>query len=60
MRKCSIKFFKTPAKERREELQIPENKLKLYEQNLKCFENEGYLRCNLRLKEVYEIKMALK
>ena len=56
MRKFSRKFFKTLAKELREELRILENKLKLYEQNLKCFENEDYLRCKLRLEEIYKIK----
>ena len=44
MRKFSRKFSKILAKELREELRILENKLKLYEQNLKCFENDDYLR----------------
>ena len=55
-RKFSRKFSKILAKELREELQILENKLKLYEQNLKCFENEDYLRCKLRLEEIYKTK----
>ena len=54
MRKLSRKFSKTLAKEIREELQILESKLKFYKQNLKCFENEDYLRCKLRLEELYE------
>ena len=58
MRKFSRKICKTLAKELREELQILENKLKLYEQNLKCFENEDYLRCKLRLEEIYEISAS--
>ena len=37
-------------------MRILENKLKLYEQNLKCFENEDYLRCKLRLEEIYKTK----
>ena len=44
------------AKELIGELQILENKLKLSEQNLKRFENKDYLRCKLRLEEIYEIK----
>ena len=52
----SRKFSKTLAEELREELRIVKNKLKLYEQNLKCFENKDYLRCKLRLEEIYEIK----
>ena len=52
MRKSS----KTSAKELREELHILENKSKLYEKNLKCFENEDYFRFRLRLEEIYEIK----
>ena len=56
MRKFYRKFSKTLAKELREELRIFKNKLKLYEQNLKCFENEDYLRCKLRLEDIYEIK----
>ena len=56
VRKFSRKFSKTLAKELRQELRILENKLKLYEQNLKYFENEDYLRCKLRLEELYEIK----
>ena len=52
MRKFSRKFFKTLAKELREELRILENKSKLYEQNLKCFENEDYLRFKLRLEGI--------
>ena len=50
MRKSS----KTSAKELREELHILENKSKLYEKNLKCFED--YFRFRLRLEEIYEIK----
>ena len=57
MRKFSRKFFKTLPKELREELQILENKLKLYEQNLKCFENEDYLRFKLRLEGIEETKV---
>ena len=56
VRKFSRKFSKNLAKELREELRILENKLKLYEQNLKCFENEDYLRCKLRLEEIYKIR----
>ena len=56
VRKFSRRFSKTLAKELREELQILSNKLKLYEHNLKCFENEDYLRCKVRLEEIYEIK----
>ena len=56
VRKFSRRFSKTLAKELREELQILQNKLKLYEHNLKCFENEDYLRCKVRLEEIYEIK----
>ena len=52
--KFSRKFSK--QKELREELQILENKLKLYKQNLKCLENKDYLKCKLRLEEIYEIK----
>ena len=37
-------------------MRILENKLKLYEQNLKGLENEDYLRCKLRIEEIYEIK----
>ena len=60
MRKFSRKFSETLAKDLREESRILENKLKLYEQNLKCFENGDYFRCKLRL-EVYETKqMVLK
>ena len=36
-------------------MQILQIKLKLYEQNWKCFENEYYLRYKLRLEEIYEI-----
>ena len=50
MRKSS----KTSAKELREELHVLENKSKLYEKNLKCFED--YFRFRLRLEEIYEIK----
>ena len=39
VRKFSRRFSKTLAKELREELQILQNKSKLYEHNLKCFEN---------------------
>ena len=61
LRKFSRKFSKALAKELREELRILEKKLKLYEQNLKCFENEDYLRCKLRLEEIYEnIKIRSK
>ena len=56
VRKFSRRFSKTLAKELEEELQILQNKLKLYEHNLKCFENEDYLRCKVRLEEIYEIK----
>ena len=56
MRKFSRKFSKILAKELGEELRILENKLKLHEKSLKCFENEDYLRCKLRLKEIYKIK----
>ena len=56
VRKFSGKFSKTLAKEIREELRILENKLKLHEQNLKCFENKDYLRCKLRLEEIYGMK----
>ena len=56
VRKFSRRFSKTLAKELGEELQILQNKLKLYEHNLKCFENEDYLRCKVRLEEIYEIK----
>ena len=56
VRKFSRRFSKTLAKELREELQILQNKSKLYEHNLKCFENEDYLRCKVRLEEIYEIK----
>ena len=44
VKKFSRTFSKTLAKELRVELQILENKLKLYEQHLKCFENEDYLK----------------
>ena len=37
-------------------MQIFENKLKLCEQNLKCFVNEDYLRRKLRVEEIYEVK----
>ena len=57
MRKFSRRFSKTLAKELREEWRILENKLKLHQQNLKCFENEDYLRCKLSLEELYEIKV---
>ena len=56
VRKFSRKFSKTLSKELRDEWRILENKLKLHEQNLKCFENEDYLRCKLRLEEIYEKK----
>ena len=56
MRKFSRKFSTILAKELREELRIIENKLKLHGQNLKCFETEHYLRCKLRLEEIYKIK----
>ena len=56
MRKFSRKFSKTLAKELRQESRILGNKLRLYEQNLKYFENEDYLRCKLRLEEIYETK----
>ena len=56
VRKFSRKFSKNLAKELKEELKIFENKLKLYEQNLKCFQIEENLRCKLRLEEIYEIK----
>ena len=56
MRKFSRKFSKILAKELREELRILENKLKLHEQNLKCIENEDYLRCKLKLEEIYKIE----
>ena len=56
VRKFSRRFSKTLAKELGEELQVLQNKLKLYEHNLKCFENEDYLRCKVRLEEIYEIK----
>ena len=56
VRKFPRKFSKTLAKELREELWVFENKLRLYGQNLKCFENEDYLRCKLRVEEIYKIK----
>ena len=56
VKKFSRKFSKTLAKELREKLQILENKSKLYKQNLKCFGIEDYLRCKLRLEEIYETK----
>ena len=56
VRKFSRAFSKTLVKVLREELQILESKLKLHEQILKCLENEGHLRCKLKLKEIYEIK----
>ena len=56
VRKFPRKFSKILAKELWQELRILENKLKLYEQNLKCFENEDYLRCKLRLEEIYKTK----
>ena len=56
VKKVSRKISKALAKELREKMRIFENKLKLHEQNLKCFENENYLRCKLRLEEIYEIK----
>ena len=31
-------------------------KLKLYEQSLKCFENQNLLSCKLGLEEIYQIK----
>ena len=34
----------------------PWKQLNFYEQNLKCAENEDYLRCKLRLEEIYKIK----
>ena len=34
----------------------PWKQLKFYERNLKCVENEDYLRCKLRLEEIYKIK----
>ena len=56
-RKFPRKFCKTLTKELREELRIFENKLMLYERNLECcLENEDYLRCKLRLEEIYEMK----
>ena len=56
VKKFSGKFSKILAKKLREEFRVLENKLKLHEQNLKCFENEDYSRCKLRLEEMYEIK----
>ena len=56
VRKFSRKFSKTLAKELREKLRILENKLKLYKQNSKCFENEDYLRYKLRFEEIYKTK----
>ena len=50
VKKFSRKFSKTLAKELRGELQILENKLKLYEQYLKCFEYEDYLKVTLTTK----------
>ena len=55
VRKFSRNLSRILAKQLREELRIVENKLKLHEQNLRCFaENENYLRCKLRLEEIYE------
>ena len=51
MGKFSIKFSKTLAKELRAWLQSLENKRKLDEQNLECFENEDHLRPKLRIEE---------
>ena len=51
MGKFSIKFSKTLAKELRAWLQSLENKRKLDEQNLECFENEDHLRSKLRIEE---------
>ena len=56
VKKFSGKFSKILAKKLREEFRVLENKLKLHEQNLKCFENEDYLRCKLRLEEIYKTK----
>ena len=44
VKKFSRTFSKILAKELRVELQILENKLKLHEQHLKCFEIEDYLK----------------
>ena len=60
VKKVSWKISKALAKELREKMRIFENKLKLHEQNLKCFENENYLRCKLRLEEIYEIKVKTR
>ena len=54
--KFSIKFSKTLAKELRAWLQSLENKRKLDEQNLECFENEDHLRSKLRIEETQEVK----
>ena len=51
---------KTFAKELRKEFQILKNKLKLYEQNLKRFENEDYLRRKARIEEICKIKANVK
>ena len=55
LRKFSRIFSKTLGKDLGEELGIHKSKLKLHEQNLKCFENEDYLRCKLRLKKICEL-----
>ena len=57
VRKFSLIFSKILTKELKEELRILENKWELDEQNLKCFENEDYLRRKLRLEEIYAIEI---
>ena len=60
VRNFSKKNSKIFAKELRKELRILKNKLKLYEKNLKCFENEDYLRSKVRIEEIREIKANVK
>ena len=37
-------------------MRIRENKLNLFEQNLECFEKDDFLKCKLKLEEIWKIK----